>query len=31
MYLFERLQIYDLWAVKHEWKWLKVCAFDKNL
>lgn len=31
MYLFERLQIYNLWAVKNEWKPLKVCVFNVNL
>ena len=31
MYLFERLQIYDLWTVKYEWKWLKVWVFNANL
>ena len=31
MYLFERLQIYNLWMVKYERKGLKVCVFDENL
>jgi|GEM_PF-6024579 len=31
MYLFERLQIYNLWTVKYERKGLKVCVFDENL
>jgi len=31
MNLFERLQIYDLWTVKHEWKLLKVWGFNENL
>jgi len=31
MNLFERLQIYDLWTVKHEWKLLKVWDFIENI
>ncbi len=31
MYLFERLQIYNLWTVKNEWILVKVLDFGRNL